>query len=677
MNARILIAESDDRKGDHLLRLLAPHYEVERVADGTSAIDAALAGRADLVIAELNLPVADGHEIVRRLRAAPETKHLPTILLCDTAIDAATNATHEPAADDFLSRPFSSLELLMRVQSLLDMVRLRREGEERAMRILDGVTDAFVLLDARGRVLRHNAAFPRILGDNSVPPVGLIGSDFRTCPLMGTPDGAGSRAFAAAMATRAPACAEVCDAARQRYFNVRFFPEEEGGLCVFVRELTEEKKSRQALQDSEERRRLAIEAAGVYDWEYEPRAKRMIYSSNVEQVLGFALPDDSNASAALVHPEDRDDVAREYWESAQAGRTYLREYRMIHPKTGSIVWLRSEGYHVTDAAGNRRFLGITQNITARKSAEAASAIADEVDSLLGQMRHPAEIRQELARKLAHWFNATRCVFIEIDEASDIARVAHDYNATGAAPVDGVYRLPEYVSAALRDEMMSGQAVAVSDVSTDPRTALYASNYLREDTRSFLAASCVVHGRWKFLLTVTRSAPGIWSPGDAALLQTLASRIWMRIEQVTFEEQLHFARERLEMAMQAANIFWWEINLTTGSAVLSPNTSRVLGFSPPTDAPAMRECVHPDDRAFIDEAIAAGPMGGEHLSGVFRVINPKTKAVVRLSFQAAPAPDGLDGHSRVFGITQNITNRELTLPRAAIPEPSTKAGPIAG
>lgn len=657
MNARILIAESDERKSDHLRRLLAPHYVVDAVADGESAIRAALADRPDLVIAELLLPGADGHEIVRRLRGETHTRSTPVILLCDTAIAAAKGGGHETPADDYLSRPFGSLELLMRVQSQLEMVRLRREGEERVMRILDGVTDAVQIVDERGRTVRYNAAWKALMGSRDVKAGDLVGQEFLQTPLAGPPDGPVARAFAAAMSARTESGAELFLPDFQRWFGYRFFPEEQGGLSIFVRDFTPQKQVEQALRLSEERRRLAVEAAQVYDWEFDRGTQRMIYGANVENVLGFALPADAAEAVALIHPDDRDAVSREYAESAKEGRTYLREYRFLHPVTHETIWVRSEGYHVRDASGASRFLGITQNITARKVAESAAMLLNEVSSALGRLNQPSEIRGLLGRTIGQWFAANRCMFIEVDEAAELVRVAHSWNAAGLAPAEGVYRMSEYVSDSLREELLRGHAVGVGDVARDPRTSLFAASYERDECRSFVAAPCRVHGKWRFLLTVTRGTPSAWSESDITLLHELATRIWLRLEQATYEEQLHVARERLEMAMEAAQIFWWEMNLTTGEVILSPNTSRIIGFTLPRGFPAMLELVHPDDRSTVKQWHASAMDGLGHLAGEFRLVPPGSKRPVWLSFQSARGPEGSDGHSRLFGITQNITDRK--------------------
>jgi signal transduction histidine kinase len=131
--ARVLLADDNADMRDYIRRVLAPHFEVEAVADGQAALESALAHPPDLVLSDVMMPRLDGVGLLRALRSAPHTKDLPILLLSARAGEEATLEGLTSGADDYLVKPFSARELLVRVKSNLELVRMRREvARERA-----------------------------------------------------------------------------------------------------------------------------------------------------------------------------------------------------------------------------------------------------------------------------------------------------------------------------------------------------------------------------------------------------------------------------------------------------------------------------------------------------------------------------------------------------------------
>ena len=120
MNARILVVE-DEEALTTLLRynLDAEGYDVETVARGDDA-DTRLKERVpDLVVLDWMLPGLSGIELCRRLRARPETKALPIIMLTARGEEEERVRGLATGADDYVVKPFSVPELLARIHALL------------------------------------------------------------------------------------------------------------------------------------------------------------------------------------------------------------------------------------------------------------------------------------------------------------------------------------------------------------------------------------------------------------------------------------------------------------------------------------------------------------------------------------------------------------------------------
>src|SRR5476649_2317982 len=132
MSARILIVE-DEEPLTLLLRynLEAEGYEVDTVTRGDDADTRLREGAPDLVVLDWMLPGLSGIELCRRLRARPETKALPIIMLTARGEESERARGLATGADDYMVKPFSVPELLARVKGLL-----RRASPERLATIL-------------------------------------------------------------------------------------------------------------------------------------------------------------------------------------------------------------------------------------------------------------------------------------------------------------------------------------------------------------------------------------------------------------------------------------------------------------------------------------------------------------------------------------------------------------
>lgn len=138
--ADVLVVDDDHTVREVVVSYLrADGHQVVDVADGESALTAMRKSRADLVVLDLMLPGIDGLEVCRRLR---EGGDVPIIML--TALGAETDRVVglQTGADDYVTKPFSPRELVLRVDSVLR--RTRQQTEQGGGVLTDGdlVVDA-------------------------------------------------------------------------------------------------------------------------------------------------------------------------------------------------------------------------------------------------------------------------------------------------------------------------------------------------------------------------------------------------------------------------------------------------------------------------------------------------------------------------------------------------------
>jgi two-component system response regulator RegX3 len=133
---RILVIEDEEAIREGLVDVLLFHqYAVETAATGPDGLDKALTGRFDLILLDIMLPGIDGYQICDRIRAADREQ--PIIMLTAKTSDEEIVQGLKLGADDYVSKPFSIQQLVLRIEAVL---RRSRVGTERARHIaLDGV----------------------------------------------------------------------------------------------------------------------------------------------------------------------------------------------------------------------------------------------------------------------------------------------------------------------------------------------------------------------------------------------------------------------------------------------------------------------------------------------------------------------------------------------------------
>jgi DNA-binding response OmpR family regulator len=108
-----------------ILRLLEVNFQMEgfdvlTACDGREGVDAAREHRPDVVVSDVMMPKLSGLELVRELKADADTKGIPVILLSAKAQVDDVRAGLDLGADDYVTKPFEPLELVDRVNKLLD-----------------------------------------------------------------------------------------------------------------------------------------------------------------------------------------------------------------------------------------------------------------------------------------------------------------------------------------------------------------------------------------------------------------------------------------------------------------------------------------------------------------------------------------------------------------------------
>ena len=125
--ARILIVEDEDAIRSGLIDVFVYHgYEVDTAAQGDDGLRKALSGRYDMILLDVMLPGVDGFTICERIRA--QDRRQPVIMLTAKSADEDIVQGLSLGADDYVAKPFSVTQLVLRVQAVLRRAGIGEDG---------------------------------------------------------------------------------------------------------------------------------------------------------------------------------------------------------------------------------------------------------------------------------------------------------------------------------------------------------------------------------------------------------------------------------------------------------------------------------------------------------------------------------------------------------------------
>ena len=123
MSKRILVVEDQDDNMRILRDILSSvGYELIEARDGQEGVRAAGAERPDLILMDIQLPLLDGYEATRQIKADPVLRAIPIIVVTSYALSGDEAKAREAGCDGYVPKPYSPRQLLAKIREYLPMV---------------------------------------------------------------------------------------------------------------------------------------------------------------------------------------------------------------------------------------------------------------------------------------------------------------------------------------------------------------------------------------------------------------------------------------------------------------------------------------------------------------------------------------------------------------------------
>ena len=373
------------------------------------------------------------------------------------------------------------------------------------------------------------------------------------------------------------------------------------------------RKRLKEIHEAQIRLRVALSAGGLGAWAMNVRSATLEADAVGKAQFGrdpeqpFTYEDLQQA----IHPDDREAADRAARQALDTCGSYAIDYRSIWPD-GSVHWLQITGRVEVDAKGRpTQVVGVSHEITERRRVEVRQQALLTLSDDLRETDDAAAMSYSAAKIIGRALGVSRAGYGIIDPIAETIAVERDWQMPGTETLAGVLRFRDFGS--YIEDLKRGEAVAISDVRTDHRTADRASALEAIHARAFFALPIVEKSGLVALLSLNHEDVRDWPAEEISFVQEVADRTQTAIERRKAEQALAELAETLERKVEARtrerDRTWQNsqdllaiLTLDGTFLAVNPAWTDVLGWLP-TEIVGQHHVLfsHPDDQEASDGA----------------------------------------------------------------------------
>jgi PAS domain S-box-containing protein len=337
--------------------------------------------------------------------------------------------------------------------------------------------------------------------------------------------------------------------------EVRVVPYRADEVLLLVRDITDRKQAEAALRESEERSRLAFEAAHMGSWDLNLVTNEVVWSESLERLMGMQAGTFNGrleTVMAMVYPDDRERMVNAMTRSIEHGTPYDLEFRFVKPD-GSIRWAVSKGNVLRDAAGVPvRLLGVDVDVTDRKQAEIALRRRAEQEQALNRVlqaiHHSLDLPMILttaATEVAQLLNVDQAAVVQYLPEHNCWLYVASYRRTPDMFDDLGLKIPDEGNP-FAAQLKRQEIIKVSDAATIKTRQSFAQKI----PGAWLLVPIIVGDTvWGSFSLRSSQTLVCWQDEQVELVRTLANQLAIAIQQAALYQKVQTLNADLELQVQ--------------------------------------------------------------------------------------------------------------------------------
>ncbi|QFZ18266.1 SpoIIE family protein phosphatase [Saccharothrix syringae] len=313
----------------------------------------------------------------------------------------------------------------------------------------------------------------------------------------------------------------------------------------------------------------------VVVWEGDASTRRLTFvSRHAEELLGFPVDRWLADWDSVVHPDDRDAVARERWAG---GADFALAYRVV-AADGRVLWVRERGRAVPAADGSAGLVrGVLADVTESRLREERERFLGELDRELQRFDDAEEVMTAATRLLGEHMGVNRCAYAEAEADEDHFLMSGDYSS-GLPPLPGRFAMSDFGAGALR-AMRGGVPWVVADSLDDPRlTPADLHAYRVTGIRAVICLPLLRGGRFVAAMAVHQAEVRHWTEADVELVTVVVNRCWESLQRTHADRALRASEERHRLLVERATDGIWTVDRDLRFADANPAACELLGYA---------------------------------------------------------------------------------------------------
>jgi PAS domain S-box-containing protein len=396
----------------------------------------------------------------------------------------------------------------------------------------------------------------------------------------------------------------------------------------------------------------------------------LVYNDGYADICGPRHPAALGGKLLEVWPEAADFNARVIAAGLRGESLsfHAQELELWRHGKAEQVWMDLEYLPIRNGRGQpigslAMVFDITQRVLAERrlaQSEELYRFLDDLGQAIAGLHDADEVLAVTTRMVAVHLGLSNCAYADMDPDQDGFTIRGNWHAPGSPSIVGHYSLADFGKLAVQ-ELSAARPLIINDNLAEiaPEEA---KTFQDIGIAATICMPLIKNGRLAALMAIHDNKPHQWSDYELNVIREVTERSWAHVERVGAEANLRASEERLRLAIDAAEIGLWDVDVVADTLFWPPRVKAMFGISP--DVPVSMEDyykgLHPDDleRTSVAYAAAANPDVRAVYDVEYRTIG-KEDGIVR--WVAAKGRGVFEGGRclRVIGTAIDITERKKT------------------